>query len=248
MTKGVVEMIKLMEMQQEIIDSNARVKLVMGGHRSGKTTLAIMAAWNMMGKNIFRPCVLFLVPTNNMQRSTSGDLGHLLKEHLINVKKVPDKHGGYVLFETQRGDIIVSDHFIPDPFGGYVFDNATSSKYVHPELLKKIENSFVYLTGHCPDDFNNAFFLMWLKAYFSDVPEQKAFRINSEDNPTMAKKMEEYELRLPDGSKYNRGYMCIPDFLDCIESNSSEFNKDDFFISRTGRNKAEFERRYLDKW
>jgi hypothetical protein len=243
-------MIKLTEKQQEIIDSPARVKLVMGGHRSGKTILAIMAAWDILTKSTSHPRALFLIPGDRYQRHVVEEIRRLLYGDIISVSKEQANIGNpFVLIRTNHGDIFVSDHFIHDSFDGTIFDNATSNNYLTPEILESRER--LYFTGHCPDDMNNAFFLMWLKAYFSNNSDIKAFHLNTLDNPSMDEGLKERgeQLCMRMGeSKYNRDYLCIPDYLDCLEPKPNGWHKDDFFISSSERNNAEFNRHYLGKW
>jgi hypothetical protein len=242
-------MIKLTPKQQEVIDSPARVKLVMGGMRSGKTALAIMAAWDMMKKGYRK--VLFLVPSDKYVRCAEREIREILPiESLKNLEKGIAHGAEYFLIETDCGEMLISDRFIPLSYGGLVFDNATSSKHICPKLLEGPEA--IYVTGHCPENMNNNFLLMWLKAYFSDDSDIRAFRLTTWENPSMNPKEMEWGERLSSKmgeSNYNQQYLCIPDFTDYIEQNPMP----DYLMGRElnfkePRGKYEFNRHHLGKW
>jgi hypothetical protein len=246
-------MINLTEKQQEIIHNPARVKLVMGGQRSGKTVLAITNMWEEMKRSASYPRVLFLTPADRFQKLAVREIMSILPiEEIISKELHQDTDGGFFLIKTTRGEIFVSDHFICMSYDGIVFDNATSSKYLSPEILERRES--LYLTGHCPDDMNNAFFLMWLKAYFADNPDVKAFHLNTWNNPAMLdiKNEREENLREKMGKqRYNRSYLCIPDFLDCVEPKPNIWTKREYLnrtINLIERDEVKFDRRYLGKW
>lgn len=201
-------MYQLTEKQHEIIDSSARIKLVIGGYRSGKTILAIMNMWNDMiqfGSPSFRG--VFLVNSDSLVRYSLREFKRLLpSDSIIDIVQNQDK----VSLKTILGEIAIAKELMPMNFDNITIDNASSNKYANPEILKTW--SKVYVTGHLPDDIDNPFFKWWLKEYFSETDEVSAFRItetfmnihNKEDGLISSMGI----------NRYNRGYNAIPDYMD----------------------------------
>jgi hypothetical protein len=202
-------MFKLTKQQQEIINSPARVKIVMGGYRSGKTALAIMNIWEEMKRqNTPHFRAVYLVNSDNLMAYTIKEMEQLLPK-IVFIKKISSPHG-YVSFETKLGIICISKKFLPYDFDNITIDNASSNTYVNKDLLDAREN--VFIAGHLPEDTDNVFFKLWLYAYFAEIPDVATFRLSPLDED---KNKYDKELRARFGiTRYNRNYLCIPDYLE----------------------------------
>lgn len=201
-------MIQLTEKQQEIIDSPARVKLVMGGYRSGKTILAIMNLWNNM-KQFNSPSFrgIFLVNSDSLVRYSSREFKRLLPAaSIIDIMN----EQGRVSIKTKLGKNVIAKELVSVDFDNITIDNASSNKYANPEILKAC--SKIYLTGHLPDDIDNPFFKWWLKEYFSETDGVSAFRITETFVDVHGK--EDSLISAMGINRYNRGYNAIPDYID----------------------------------
>jgi hypothetical protein len=201
-------MIQLTEKQQEIIDSPARVKLAIGGYRSGKTILAIMNLWNNM-KQFNSPSFrgIFLVNSDSLVRYSLREFKRVLPA--ASITAIMNEHGN-VLIKTKLGRIVIAKELVPVNFDNITIDNASSNKYANPEILKAW--SKIYITGHLPDDIDNQFFKWWLKEYFSDTDGVSAFRITETFMDVHGK--EGGLISVIGINRFNRGYNAIPDYVD----------------------------------
>lgn len=207
-------MFKLTKQQQEIINSPARVKLVMGGHRSGKTTLAIMSVWEEMKRRKnprFR--AIYLVNSDSLMAYTFREMEHLLPKSSF-ISKVNSSYG-HIELNTIFGTIYIAKEIPPYGFDNITIDNASSNSYVGRELIDSRESVFV--AGHLPEDTSNTFFRLWLYAYFAQFQDVAAFRLGTYENPSMEESKDKYDKRIRakfGEARYNRDYLCIPDYLD----------------------------------
>jgi hypothetical protein len=202
-------MFKLTQQQQEIIDSPARIKLVMGGRASGKTTLAILNLWENMKKT--RVSTLYLVSRDDMLIATVKEIEYLLP---VSKKYWHKEYKHCMVLITAFGKIYVSTEMPNNPWTNDItIDNATSNKYVDESLFEIYRK--IYITGHFPEDMNNVFFMLWLRQYFMNDYDCQAFRLGTWDCPFMESKrakQEDLMLQRMDKSRYNRDFLCIPDY------------------------------------
>jgi hypothetical protein len=212
-------MIQLTSKQQHIIDSPARIKIVMGGYRSGKTTLAIMNLWEEMKRqNTPHFRAIYLVNSDNLMAYTVREIEFLLPK-IVLIKKISSPHG-YVSFETKLGTICISKKFLPYDFDNITIDNASSNSYVSKDLLNTSKN--VLVAGHLPEDMDNTFFKLWLYTYFAEIPDVAAFRLGPQD---IDKDKNNKEFRERFGAtRYNRNYLCIPDYLE--DTNEQQWKRE----------------------
>lgn len=199
-------MIQLTEKQKEIIDSSARVKLVMGGARSGKTIMALLNMFETMNNADTSDTIsLFLIKNEIFARVTVRKIKRLIKDYILNIK-VRDK---FTLIETTYGDIYVSTEYIDGPYRIITVDNATSNKYV--KYVLENQASKIALFGHCPEDGGNTFFKAWLNVCINDIPDTKAFKLQTWDNPTMKDERQKWEsdlIPIIGQQNYERQYLC----------------------------------------
>jgi hypothetical protein len=209
-------MFKLTPKQQEIIDSPARTKLVMGGYRSGKTVLAIMNLWKeMKHRKNPRFRAIYLVNSDSLMAYTFREMEHLLPRTSF-INKVNSPYG-YIELSTTFGTIYIAKKILPYRFDNITIDNASSNSYVSKELLDFKESVFV--AGHLPEDTGNTFFRLWLYAYFAQFQDVAAFRLGTYENLGMDESKDKYDKRIKTKfgeARYNRNYLCIPDYLDYI--------------------------------
>ncbi len=207
-------MIELTEKQKEIINSPAKIKLVMGGERSGKTSTAILNYWEHIKKH--NGNVLYLVNNGKLLRSVCREIEYLLSIQESRQVVKPDE---IEKITTDFGDIYVSTELIFNKnFEVITIDDSTSNKHAKEVVFieKLLEcDAYIYMTGHIPTDMDNYFFKLWLKYYFLNLSNFKSFRLSTWDNPRMANKRQEYETKLKDSlylQRYLRQYECIPDY------------------------------------
>lgn len=231
-------MFKLTEKQQEIIACSSQVKLVIGGHRSGKTILAIMNMWNYMKlfKNPNLRCA-FLVNSDRLIRYSEREIKRLISiDNIINTTLRHDS----ITIETKFGYIMISTQLIPIRYDNITIDNATSNKYATTDILK--EGSNIYITGHLPDDINNSFFRWWLKEYFADTKRVSAFRIS--ENYTKIEDKEEAMINSIGIRRFNRDYKAIPDYMssDYEKNQQQAFKRENLaeFIEKVENNEISF--------
>lgn len=197
-------MFKLTEKQQEIVDSNARVKLIMGGMRSGKTiTLIACVEKAMRGLNSRGTQVLIHVPNSKHARMMVREIPYRIsRDILIDVNKesfIISTTYGVVEIQTFDDFIINGSFDIPEiekellKFDIIAIDNSTSSSLF--ETIINAPCNDIIAVGHCPEDENNAFYKSWTFAHF-DIVDTEAFKMGTWDNPSMVDKKEEHEPNL----------------------------------------------------
>ncbi len=217
-------MFELTEKQKEIISSRARIKLVMGGMRSGKTSTALLNLEEIIKRN--NGDALYLVNSENISRC----IQRKIKEHFSVISYKILGSDKTVRFKTKYGNIYVStdyeSHYITNiDFRVITMDNSTSNKFFNEHfrslnddeyLINEIDTS-MYLTGHIPEDKENNFYKLWIKYCFIDNANCKSFRISTWDNPSMSDKKEDYKRKLISSlglQKYLRQYECVPDYTE----------------------------------
>lgn len=194
-------MIKLTEKQQQIVDSNARIKLIMGAQRSGKTLISLLYLFDKMKQKNNRNTKAVIYTVNSAQYLFLGReiKGRIDKEILINIKNNHE----CIEFETIHGTISV-EIFNYEEFKEYrpnidiiVIDSATRNKYLGEIYQEyKVRLIEMIIVGHCPEDETNTFYKIWNKAYANNDDDIKAFKLKTWDNPTMTDKKEEWERDL----------------------------------------------------
>lgn len=206
-------MFKLTEKQQEIVDSNARIKLVMGANRSGKTITAILNMWEQMKKeNNLSFKGIYLIRSMPVLKMVVRQIKKIIPlESILSVTSKED----YSIVHTTYGEIYVSTRLIDLDFENKTIDEATNNKYVDStEFWRRLNDSKFYISGHFPSDINNAFFKLWLKGYFSNNPDMKSFRI-ADTNCNISDPENKRKLIESMGkNRYNREYLAIPDYFE----------------------------------
>jgi len=194
-------MIQLTEEQKKIINSPARVKLVMGGMRSGKTTLAIMNMWEEMKRqNNPNFKSYFLVKSDPYARNAYREIKRLLGI-------IPDSMFDFS-YKTQYGTINILTNLAETNYDNITIDNASSNKYI-PDVLNN-HKAKISLFGHCPDNKENAFFKVCYDAIKKTLDDTELFRIESWDNPQMNVKRDLWEAELKEkmgDARYSRDYL-----------------------------------------
>ena len=223
-------MFKLTEKQQEIIDCSSQVKLVIGGHRSGKTILAIINMWEQMKKeNNHNFKGLYLVRSTSVLKMIERQVKNLVPiESLISIIRKED----YTIIKTVYGEIFVSIKFIDLEFENKTIDEATSNKYViSKEFWKDVigfttqdyshipNNPNICITGHLPSDINNDFFKLWLSGVFSKDKRIQSFRL--EDNFCDISNDNQL-IKAIGKNRFNREYLAIPDYFEFKTSTNEE--------------------------
>ncbi len=217
-------MFNLTKKQQEIVDSNARIKLIMGGMRSGKTTILLASIERAMRElNSRGTQVLIHVPNIKYAQMMIRDIPHRIsRDILIDIDKknlIISTTYGVIEIETfnkeeygfeQIGKEISRNLFAIGKellkFDIIATDNSTSLSLF--DLIINTPCNDIIAAGHCPEDKNNAFYKTWLSAYYNDIPDTKAFKLTTWNNPVMDDKRE-YEPRLIKSmglEKYVRNY------------------------------------------
>lgn len=233
-------MIKLTKQQQEIVDNPARIKIVMGGYRSGKTTLAIMNLWEEMKRRKnprFR--AIYLVNSDSLMAYTFREMEYLSPKSFL-ISKINSPYG-HIELNAIFGTIYIAKKILPYGFDNITIDNASSNSYVSKELLNSMESVFV--AGHLPEDTGNTFFRLWLYAYFAQPQDVAAFRFGTYENPEMGERKDKYdkEIRAKFGeARYNRDYLCIPDYLEEIHESPWKREYPGEFIDHVDNNKIKF--------
>ncbi len=189
-------MLQLTPKQQKIVKSPARVKFIMGGVRSGKTITSLLALLEEMKRtnNPNTKAVIYEI-TCNFLRQIYRDIKALHESGYIQINEIQHMGCGYYI-STPYGTIDIKLYDEDD--GEYdisFMDAATRNKYFNDIYYKNILSKLI-ISGHCPKDTENPFYKMWLDAYKSDIPDIKAFRLGTWDNPAMADKKDDWENRL----------------------------------------------------
>lgn len=183
-------MFKLTEKQQEIVDSNARIKLVMGASRSGKTLVTIKTLEKEMKKlNSKETKVAIYEFPGSHSRVLMNEIKKLMRDLIYTIYKekmiIVTTYGTIEIKEYQDGD---------EGYDIVVIDAASRNKYIE-EILRMYNNGITrfIITGHCPEDINNYFYKLWCSAFYSSITDMKAFKLRTYDNPAIAHKKEEWE-------------------------------------------------------
>lgn len=198
-------MLRLSEKQQEIIDSNARIKLIMGGVRSGKTATLIVCVEKAMRELGSRDTkALIHVPSERLKRQLFRELKYQISKDIVYEFNLTDMTVtttyGTIEIETFN-DFLTKDGFdileIERELLKYDIvanDSSTSSSLFETITNTPCDN--IIAAGHCPMDKENNFYKSWFSSYYGDIPDTKAFRISTWDNPAMAPKREKFENQL----------------------------------------------------
>lgn len=186
-------MLTLTKWQQEAIESNARIKLIMGAERSGKTTTLIKALEREMKKlNSRETRVVIFEFKGSFARMIMREISWQLKDIIYSINKTQ------MVIETTYGVIEIRDYeegICPPDI--VAVDTATRFNNLD-EIIKLyggIARSFI-IAGHCPKDINNYFYKAWASSYYGEITGAKAFKLKAWDNPALAHKREELEKEL----------------------------------------------------
>lgn len=194
-------MFRLSENQQKIVDSDARIKLIMGAHRSGKTTVLLSCLLNEMKKLNSKDTKIVVYEIDIryarlMMREIKRYFGDII--YTINSSEM--------VFETTYGVIEIlkldTSEAIPINYDIVVMDGASRNKYLDEILYRYScycnENGLAKLiiAGHCPEDTNNAFYKQWCTAFYSVVKDTEAFKLKTWDNFALALQKEELEKEM----------------------------------------------------
>lgn len=199
-------MIKLSKQQQEAVDSNARIKLIMGANRSGKTLVTIKALEKAMKELNSKETkiVIYELPGSH-SRVFMNEIKKLMRDLIYSINKEE------MVIVTTYGTIEIKDYQNDDEdYDIVVIDAASRNKYVE-EILKvqNNESTKFIITGHCPEDTNNYFYKLWCSVFYGATTDMKAFKLRTYDNPVIATKKEQWEKEiLPnmDLERYIRDY------------------------------------------
>lgn len=187
-------MFKLSEKQQEIVDSNARIKLVMGGMRSGKTLVTIKALEREMKRLNSKETriVIYELPGSH-SRVLMSEIKKLMRDLIYTVSKEE------MIIVTTYGTIEIKEYTDVEleNYDIVIIDAATRNKYIE-EIIRKQNNGITkfIITGHCPEDENNYFYTLWCSAFYGYVKDTEAFKLRTWDNPAMARRKEEWEKQI----------------------------------------------------
>lgn len=207
-------MFNLTKKQQEIIDNNARIKLVMGANRSGKTITAILNMWAQMKKEnnpSFKG--IYLITSMSVLKMVVRQITAIIPTQ--NILSVISKKEDYSIVSTTYGEIYVSTRFIDLDFENKTIDEASGNKYVDStEFWEGSIDSNFYISGHFPKDINNAFFKLWLKGHFSQNQNMQSFRITDTNSDISDPKNREALIKYMGEQRFNREYLAIPDYFE----------------------------------
>lgn len=196
---------KATEKQQEIVNSNARIKLIMGGMRSGKTVTLIACVEKAMRELGSRDTkALIHVPSERLKKQLFRDLKNQISHEIVLEFNLTD-----MVTTTTYGTIEIetfNDFLTKDGFDTLEIerellkcDIVASDSSTCSSLFETIINTpcnNIIAAGHCPMDNENSFYKSWSSSYYGDIPDTKAFRMSTWDNPAMAPKREKFENQL----------------------------------------------------
>ena len=214
-------MFQLTEKQREIIKSNAKIKLIMGGMRSGKTVALLGCVGKAMKQlNSETTKVLIHVPGGEKNRSQlfREIQNQISKETVVRVRlsvheMIIQTIYGTIEVDTFSDAIIKSDVGISEiekelaKYDIIAADNSTSSSLFGMILNAPCDH--IIMAGHCPDDKYNPFFKTWRVAHYCNIANTEAFHMNTWDNPGMIDRKEKYESKLINSmgfKKYAKDY------------------------------------------
>ena len=194
-------MFKLSKQQQEAVDSNARIKLIMGANRSGKTTVLLRCLLKEMKKLNSKDAKVVIYEINN---GFSEFIAREIKYNFRDIIYTCMYHKDRITFETTYGIIEITTGFVEtiESCDIVVVDGASRNKYLK-EILSSYsgycnENGLTKLiiAGHCPEDTKNFFYRQWCTAFYSYIKDTEAFKLRTWDNPAMAPRKEQWEKEI----------------------------------------------------
>lgn len=212
-------MFQLTEKQREIIKSNAKIKLIMGGMRSGKTVALLGCVGKAMKQlNSETTKILIHVPGGEKNRSQlfREIQNQISKEIIVRcypVDMIIETIYGTIEVDTFGDAIIKSDVGISEiekelaKCDIIAADNSTSSSLFGMILNAPCDH--IIMAGHCPENRYNPFYKTWCVANCCNIADTEAFHMNTWDNPDMIDRKEKYESKLINSmgfKKYAKDY------------------------------------------
>lgn len=212
-------MFQLTEKQREIIKSNAKIKLIMGGMRSGKTVALLGCVGKAMKQlNSETTKILIHVPGGEKNRSQlfREIQNQISKEIIVRcypVDMIIETIYGTIEVDTFGDAIIKSDVGISEiekelaKYDIIAADNSTSSSLFGMILNAPCDH--IIMAGHCPENRYNPFYKTWCVANCCNIADTEAFHMNTWDNPDMIDRKEKYESKLINSmgfKKYAKDY------------------------------------------
>lgn len=202
-------MFKLTKQQQEAVGSNARIKLIMGAQRSGKTLTTIKSLKKEMKKLNSKETkiVVYELPGNH-SKILMNEIVELMRDLVYSISKKR------MVIVTTCGTIEIKEYENGDE--GYdivVIDAATRNKYIE-EIINEQDNGITkfIIAGHCPEDESNYFYRLWNSAFYGHIEDTKAFKLKTWDNPAMLRRKNEWEKQVMNSmsiERYIRDYYAV---------------------------------------
>lgn len=222
-------MIELSVKQQKILDSEARIKLIMGGVRSGKTLISLLCLKKEMEKlNSKKTNVIIYEAGERYQQLMIKEIKHYLEDILIeissNTKTIKTIYGSIEISARKTSEEFINyteykkyvNNYMKK-YNIFLIDNASKNKSISDIVFHLPDKSNLIVAGHCPEDEKNEFYNEWYEIKYDrfsleEELEKEAFKLTTWDNPTMVDKKEEKELELIKSmglERYIRDYYAI---------------------------------------